>query len=133
MPSLAEMRAELKELRKADPAHGPISRMKKSDVSAALEKLRVAREETPAPAATPSAAPRRAHPATESLKAAKASEFPVEPAHHSEAPAGTKKGAPRKTARKAFEGETPKKVVAAEKGASKKQLMALLAKMMAEE
>ena len=128
MPSLAEMRAELKELRKSNPEFGPVSRMKKADVSSAIERLRVGREETPAAAAVPSAPPRRGHPAAQSIKEAKKDEFPVEPASK-----GTTKGEARKTARKAYEGETPKKVEKAEKGASKKQLMALLSKMMSDE
>ena len=122
------MRAELKELRKSHPEFGPVSRMKKQDVSSCLERLRVSREETPAPAAVPSAAPRRGNPAAQSIKEAKRDEFPVEPAS-----AGTSKGMPRKTARKAYEGETPKKAAAAEKGASKKDLAALLAKMLSDE
>ena len=126
------MRAELKALRKEHAEFGPVSRMKKADISASIERLRGAREETPAPAAVPSAAPRRTQPATESIKEAKRGEFPVMPEHHSEAPAGTKRGAPRKTARKAFEGETPKKVEKAERGASKAELMALLQKLMDE-
>ena len=125
MPSLAEMRAELKELRKSDPSHGPISKMKKADVSAAIERLRVGREETPAPAATPSAPPRRNQPATQSIKEAKRDEFPVEPASK-----GTTKGEARKTARKAYEGETPKKVEKKAAGATKEKLMAILHKMM---
>lgn len=127
MSSLAEMRAELKALRKESADHKPVSRMKKSDIASQLERLRVAREETPASAAVPSAPPRRSHPAAVSIKEAKREEFPVEPE------SGTKKGMPRKTARKAFEGETPKKAAAAEKGASKKDLAALLKKMLEED
>ena len=98
MPSLAELRAELKELRKASAEHGPISKMKKADVSAALEKLRVHREETPAPAATPSAPPRRSQPAAMSIKEAKKGEFPVAPQKKAAAPA---KAAPKKKMSKA--------------------------------
>lgn len=127
MPSLAELRAELKELRKTDPHHGPVSRMKKADVSAALDRFRTAREETPAAAAVPSVAPRRSHPAVESLQAAKESEFPVTPEHSS-----TKKGMPRETARKAYE---PKKAAAAPKSEkmSKKDMMSLIHKLMSSE
>lgn len=77
--SLAEMRAELKKLRKESKEHHPISRMKKSDISAQIERLRGAREETPAAAAVPSAGKRVSKAAVESIKEAKAKEFPVKP------------------------------------------------------
>lgn len=50
MPSAKELRDELRALRKE--AVRPISKMKKGDVSAEIEKLRKAREDTPLPAAT---------------------------------------------------------------------------------
>ena len=118
MSSLAEMRAELRALRKEHVK--PVSRMRKGDISSELERLRTAREETPAPAAVPSVAPRRSHPAAESLKAAKESEFPVAP---------ERSAAPKKAA------AAPKKAAAAPKkaAASKKDMMALLQKLMSEE
>jgi hypothetical protein len=112
--SAAELRAELRALRKEHVK--PISRMRMGDISAEIEKLKVGREETPSAAAVPSARPRQMAPAVESVKKAKAAEFPVAPAE------GTKKGMPRKTARKAYE-EVPKKKSKADK------LMAMLAEM----
>lgn len=78
MPSAAELKAELRALRKEKVR--PVSRMKVSDVSAEIERLRGKREETPAPAATPSSKMKKMSPAVESIKAAKASEFPTAPA-----------------------------------------------------
>ena len=97
--SLSDMRAELRELRKEHVK--PVSRMRKADISAEIEKLRRGREETPAPAAVPSAKSKMQKAAVESLKEAKMKEFPVAP------DSGTKKGMPRKTARKAYE-DVPK-------------------------
>jgi hypothetical protein len=51
--SLADMKAELRELRKAHVK--PVSRMRKGDISVELNKLREMRETTPAVKATPSA------------------------------------------------------------------------------
>ena len=97
--SAAELRAELRELRKE--AVKPVSRMRVGDISAEIEKLRRAREETPAADAVPSMPPRKLKAAVESVKQAKAAEFPVAPEG-----SGTKKGMPRKTARKA-QDDTP--------------------------
>lgn len=80
MPSAAELRAELKALRKESAEHKPISRLKKGDVSAQIEALKRARNETPAAAAVPSARPRGMMSSVESIKKAKAGEFPVKPA-----------------------------------------------------
>lgn len=93
--SLAEMRKELKELRKSSKEHAPVSRMKKNDVTAELERLRHMRETTAAPAAT-GAPPldKRMEPKHRSIKEAKeatdmAHSHPV--AHA--APAAAKKAA----------------------------------------
>ena len=58
MSSLAEMRDELRELRKSHPEHKPVSKMRKADISSMIQKLKVHREETPAVVATPAAAPK---------------------------------------------------------------------------
>ena len=76
--SLADMRKELRELKKAHEK--PVSRMKKSDISMELERLRHHREVTPAPAAVPSAPPKSVKSKVESVKEAKKAEFPVAPA-----------------------------------------------------
>jgi len=116
--SAAELRAELRALRKEK--HKPISRMRLGDISAEIEALKVHREETPAPAATPAGRPRQMAPAVTSIKKAKAAEFPVEPASE-----GTKKGMPRKTARKAYEDTPAEK----KKGGTKAKLLKMLAAM----
>jgi hypothetical protein len=77
MSSLAEMRAELRALRKESVK--PVSRMKKADISEQIQSLRAAREMTAAPAATPSAPEKVSRSAVSSIKKAKAAEFPVKP------------------------------------------------------
>lgn len=77
MSDLAEMRKQLRELRKGSIK--PVSRMRKGDISAEIEKLRTVREETPAAAAVPSTKSRKMAPAVVSVKEAKAAEFPVKP------------------------------------------------------
>ena len=76
--SLHDMRNELRALRK--DAVKPVSKMRKGDVSAEIEKLKGMRESTPASASIPSAPVRKSKAAVESIKAAKASEFPIAPA-----------------------------------------------------
>lgn len=49
------------------------------DISTKIEALRTAREETPAIASVPSAPPKKYQAATESIKKAKAEEFPIKP------------------------------------------------------
>ena len=95
MSDLAEMRKQLRELRKDSVK--PVSRMRKGDISAEIEKLRMMRETTAAPAAVPSSRPRAMAPSVESVKKAKSAEFPVKPSKESKAlgksieAAGTKK------------------------------------------
>ena len=114
--SAAELRKELKELRKSHPSYLPVSKMKKGDVSAELERLRGLRESTPAAAATPSSGNKPRAPAKASIKESKEAEHPTKP--------GTKKGMPRKTARPAYEGET-----AGKKKSKMERLMSLMAEM----
>lgn len=83
--SASELRAELRALRKDKVK--PVSRMRMGDISAEIERLRGAREETPAVSAVPSAKPRSMKPAVESIKKAKTMEFPVVPSED-----GVKKG-----------------------------------------
>ena len=98
--SAAELRAELRELRKEHVK--PVSRMAKGDVAAEIQRLKVAREETPLPAATKGVGMSVSKKEVEPLAAAKAQEFPKNYG-------GTTKGMPRKTARKAYEKkEAPK-------------------------
>lgn len=94
--SLAELRAELKALRKESAEHKPISRLRKGDVSNQIEMLKRSREETPAAAAVPSASSRVSKAAVESIKKAKESEFPVKPTRKMEPAAAPKKSRPSK-------------------------------------
>jgi hypothetical protein len=80
MPGVSDLRKELKELRKASKAHIAVSRMKKEDISAEIQRLKGAREETPAVAAVPSAPPRRMETDVMTIKEARAKEFPLKPA-----------------------------------------------------
>jgi hypothetical protein len=100
----------------------PVSRMPLKDVAAEIEKLRNYRETTAAPAAVPSAPARVAKAAAETIKEAKATEFPI-------APGGTKKGMERKTARKAYEPAP----AAEKKKMSKKEMMALISELSSDE
>lgn len=80
MPGVSDLRKELKELRKASKAHTAVSRMKKEDISAEIQRLKGYREETPAVAAVPSAPHRKQETELHSIKEAKAKEFPLKPA-----------------------------------------------------
>jgi uncharacterized membrane protein len=94
MPSASELRAELKEMRKSHPEHMPVSKMKKSDVSDLIQKMKLRLEETP-PVATVKSVPSKMYKsAVESVKTAKASEFPTEIHSHAEPPAKHSKKAP---------------------------------------
>ena len=77
MSSLKELRDELRKMRKETMK--PVSKMKKGDVAAEIEKFRERREEVAPVAATRGAPPRKVAPAQESIKKAKESEFPVKP------------------------------------------------------
>jgi hypothetical protein len=101
MSELAEMRKQLKEMRKE--AVKPVSRMRKADISVEIERMKKLREQTPAPASVPSAASKKVKPVVESVKKAKAAEFPVAPVKEE------KKKAPAKKAEKAMKEEAPKK------------------------
>ena len=76
--SLAEMRKELRELRKGTVK--PVSRMRKGDIASELEKLRGTRDTTAPVATTPMAPQKKVKAAAESLKEAKISEYQTKPA-----------------------------------------------------
>ena len=97
--SLSEMRAELRELRKSHPDHKPVSKMRKGDVSEMIQRLKVGREETPAVASVTSAPAKMYKSAVESVKEARADEFPVEIHEHKAKASQTK--APKAKAPKA--------------------------------
>ena len=77
MSSLKEMRDELRRMRKETSK--PISKMRKGDVAAEIQRMREMREETAPVAATRGTVNKKVAPATESIKKAKESEFPVKP------------------------------------------------------
>ena len=115
MSSLKEMRDQLRELRKESVK--PVSRMKKSDIAAEIERMRERREETPPVAAVGGAKTKKMAPATESVKKAKEKEFPVRPATE---------GAEKKAKKAAPAAAAP----AAKKSKySKAAMMAMLAEM----
>jgi hypothetical protein len=52
MPSTADLRATLKVMRESSADHIPVSRMKKADISGAIERMKFLTETTPAIAQT---------------------------------------------------------------------------------
>jgi hypothetical protein len=93
--SAAELRSELKALRKEHPDHAPVSKMKKKDVSDLIQRLKAGREETP-PVASITAASTNPGSSVESLKKAKASEFPLATAVAEKAPKKAPAAKPKK-------------------------------------
>lgn len=77
MPSSADLKAELRALRKE--AIKPVSRMRVADVATEIQRLKGMREETPAVAAIPSAPIKKAKAAVETIQEAKAHNFPSMP------------------------------------------------------
>jgi hypothetical protein len=75
--SLADMRKELREARKETVK--PVSRMRKGDIAAELERLSHKTDTTPLVAATPMAPAKKAKAAVEPIAKAKESDFPVKP------------------------------------------------------
>ena len=115
--SAADLRKELRELRKEYVK--PVSRMRLGDISAEIEKLRANREETPAPAATPSSASKKKMMSTvEDIKTAKAMEFPQKPS------AGEKKS--RMAAGKSSAPADAKTVSGEKKKSKLERLMAMM-------
>ena len=84
MPSAKELKDELRQLRKSHPDYMPISKLKKGDISSQIERLKAGREETPAPAAVPSASLKKSQAAVETIKEAKRMEFPQKPSSKAE-------------------------------------------------
>jgi len=108
MTSLAEMRKELRDMRKETVK--PVSRMKKGDIAGEIARMREKRETTPSAAAVPSAPPKKMKSSVESIKDAKAKEFPV---------------SPEKSAKEPKKAEPPKKKA----GPSKADLMKMISEM----
>lgn len=121
MPSAAELKAELRALRKESVR--PVSRMKVADIATEIQRLKGHREETPAVAAVPSAPLKKSKSAVESIKDAKAAQFPMEP--ESGITAAPKKGANNKGAN----SKAPKDVVSAAVQKRKSKLEKLMEMM----
>jgi hypothetical protein len=115
MPSASELKAELRALRKESLK--PVSRMKVADIASEIQKLKGHREETPAVAAVPSAPIKKSKAAVESIKDAKAAEFPMKPDQGITTP---KKGG---------KGKAPKDVVSTAVEKKKSKLAKLLEMM----
>ena len=117
------MREELRRMRKE--TQKPVSRMKKADISAEIERMKVRREETPAVASTVASIPKKMNPSVETVKEAKAAEFPVAPA------VAKSKPAPKSAAKSAAKAEV--KVEKSEEAPKKKEskLKRLMAMMKA--
>lgn len=94
--SIKDLKNELRELRKSHPEYKPVSKLRKQDVSAQIERLRKGREETPAAAAVPSAPLKKSKAAVETIKEAKSKEFPVKPTAEKSAPKKAAAAAPKK-------------------------------------
>ena len=120
--SAAELRAELKALRKEHPEHQPVSKMKKKDVSELIQRMKMGREETP-PVASITAAPSNPGSSVESVKKAKASEFPLATAVAEKAP----KKAPGPGHMRVASAKAKKEVVASAVKVSKAKEVALKA------
>jgi len=116
MPSAAELKAQLRELRKESIK--PVSRMKVADIAAEIQRLKGMREETPAAAATPSTVSKKSKSAVSTIQEAKQHQFPVVPDQG--ITAAPKKGAKAEKA--------PKNIVPAAVAESKKK--SKLAKLM---
>lgn len=78
MVSAKELRDELRSLRKDKVK--PISKMRKDDICKEIEKLKGTREETAPVASTPMGPIKASKAAAETIKEAKRTEFPVQPA-----------------------------------------------------
>jgi hypothetical protein len=120
----AELAAELRAMRKEHMK--PISKMRSKDISEEIESLKLRLAETPHTAAFPSVPQKAEVAAVESIKVAKAAEFPVKPASGKAAPKGEKKAVGRP--KKAADPMSAKKTPAA--GSKKKAMMAKLLSMM---
>lgn len=73
-----ELETELRELRLSSGAK-PVSKMKMLDIASEIQRLKVRTAETPFPASVSSAPVKMSKSAVESIKEAKAEEFPVKP------------------------------------------------------
>ena len=87
----ADLRAELRELRKKHPDHMSVSKMKMKDVAMAIGKLRSHLESTPSIANDGGKAKKPMKGVVKSVKEAKKEEFPTAPDGDHEVPKSAKK------------------------------------------
>lgn len=120
--SLAEMKKELRELRKNSVK--PVSRMRKGDIASELEKLKGTREETPPVAAVPGQKQKKMEAKISDVKVAKEHGFPV-------APSEDKKKAPKKAA--GLAGKTAASDGSKKKNSKLEKLMKLMEAMSSDE
>jgi hypothetical protein len=116
MPSAAELKAELRALRKDHVK--PVSRMRVADIASEIQNLKGKREETPAVAAVPSVSLKKSESAVKSIKEAQSERFPVKPVSEVTAGPGTK-----------GKGKAPKNIVPDAVEKKKSKLAKLLAMM----
>jgi hypothetical protein len=108
---MAELRAELRELRKKSPAHISVSKMRLADVALEVGKLRAHLESSPSIGHDGGKSKKAMKGTTESVKEAKKAEFPTAPNGDMEAPKASKK----KAEKVAPVPEAPKAEVAVKK------------------
>ena len=77
MPTAAELKAELRALRKNSVK--PVSRMRVADVASEIQRLKGIREETPAVASVPSAPLKKSRAAVHTIQEARENDFPTRP------------------------------------------------------
>jgi len=77
MPTAAELKAELRALRKNSVK--PVSRMRVADVASEIQRLKGIRETTPAVAAVPSAPLKKARSSVNTIQEARENDFPSRP------------------------------------------------------
>ena len=125
MSDLKSMREELRALRKDYVK--PESRMRKGDISTELNRLREMREETPAVASYSNVKVPRQVSSVESIREAKASEFPVEPERaKKQMPKALVRPAPKVAAKAAKAAKAAPKADLKKKESKLAQLMRLL-------
>ena len=123
MADLKALRDELRKLRKDSVK--PVSRMRKADIASEIERLKGTRETVPPVASTKGASVKASKSAVESVKEAKAAEFPIEPVEKKKA--GSK--APKKLP---VESVKHSAAPSEKKGKSKMEKLKRLMEMMSE-
>ena len=119
--SLKDMRDELRALRKESVK--PVSRMKKMDIAAELERLRGVRESVPPVASTAGPKPKKMEAKVSDVKMAKEKEFPVAPMEEK------KKGGKKSSGLASKPASVDPSASSSKKGSKMEKLMKLMAEM----